>query len=496
MSVGLREASVGFDREGAVPVGTAPANGYLDSVASRTLSGWAYDPMVGGPVTIEVQAGGRAVGRVRADGFRADLLAAGYGDGRCGFSMPLSDEQWSQLGPIGGVTLVIVETGRSLTNAVEIQQRKQIERFRNSVIHGRPAETAVFTEVALTDRTVEIAAEVAALARNMQGDAIEESSIWDGIQAGQRELDDYVRRDDNRGLARFLLDIPKTDAGNGFIQGREAYSDFSRTSQEGRDHAIAFVKDGLVSIAQYLGLERLECAEQGEWGRVIHTDTDELIDRIGAELGFGIVPPAVFDGLLGLRTKQGIITDRDAHAIYAAHRLMEHARDTRDVCEIGGGVGRAAYYAHKMGARRHTMVDLSSMLLFQYFYLRMTLPEATVRLVTDPGQEPADFNLVPAGMFASLGRHWQWDAVLNCDSFPEMGERICNDYLTELRHRTPTLVSINQEAMGPLNADGAGARQVPVAHVMRQRNDYTRAYRFRTWVRQGYAEEVYHPRAA
>ena len=497
MSAGFREGVQRFDffsRKASTPVVQI---GFIDAIRDRTIAGWVYDSSVDGPCTIEISFRGTSVGHVRADRFRADIRAAGYGDGHAGFSLELDEASWSSVASIFGLSAKVVETGFTLTNAVEMDSRKQVERNQNSVIRGFPDVDLAFSERAPNERDEAIAAEIIDLSSRMSGDALDANSIWGGLSEGHKQFQQLIGARDPKGLAAKLIDLPKLDAGFGYMQGRETYEAFRAADRDGLVMPLTLIKDGLVSIAQYLGLERIECAEQGEFGAAIHFDTDKLVDRISHAVGFDIVPPDVFDGLFGLKVDRGILTDRDVQALYAAHRLVSTAGSGATVCEIGGGVGRAAFYGHRLGARRYTMVDLSSMLVFQYFFLRSALPDATVKMITDPGEpQEADFNLVPAQMFASLGPQWRFDAVLNCDSFPEMGEAVCDGYLSALRARTNALVSINQEARGPLTRDGAGPRQVPVAEVMAKRSDYDRRYRFRTWVRQGYVEELYSPMTA
>jgi len=73
------------------PDGTVPprdSRGHLD-VAGRTwVSGWAFGAG-GEPQALAILVNGAVVGRVVADRYRADLKAAGIGDGRHGFSFAL-----------------------------------------------------------------------------------------------------------------------------------------------------------------------------------------------------------------------------------------------------------------------------------------------------------------------------------------------------------------------------------------------------------------------
>jgi len=61
-------------------------------LATRTLiSGWAFSGVDAGPIQLAILVNGAVVGHVAADGHRADLEAAGIGDGRHGFRFRLPD---------------------------------------------------------------------------------------------------------------------------------------------------------------------------------------------------------------------------------------------------------------------------------------------------------------------------------------------------------------------------------------------------------------------
>jgi Glycosyl transferases group 1/Hint domain len=81
-------------RAGVAPSGDdaafGPLKGNVDGLIGDTLTGWAFDtahPETA--VALEVLDGDALVARVAANRFRPDLLAAGIGDGRHGFALPL-----------------------------------------------------------------------------------------------------------------------------------------------------------------------------------------------------------------------------------------------------------------------------------------------------------------------------------------------------------------------------------------------------------------------
>jgi hypothetical protein len=67
-----------------------PLRGYVDQAGPKICSGWAQDISAReAPVCIDITVDGRAIGRVLANLFRADLRAAGYGSGYHGFEFSL-----------------------------------------------------------------------------------------------------------------------------------------------------------------------------------------------------------------------------------------------------------------------------------------------------------------------------------------------------------------------------------------------------------------------
>ena len=214
------------------------------------------------------------------------------------------------------------------------------------------------------------------------------------------------------------------------------------------------------------------------------------MSRIEAKLGHGIVPPSVHDGLFGLAIGDRVLHGRDIQALYAARRLIEASGSSSPrLAEIGGGFGRVAYYAMLGGARGYTIVDLPTVSAMQFFALRRSLPDVPVRF--GAGEAAGAVNLVFATDEA-VGRSLRADLVLNTDSFPEMAEAVCRSYFALLAENRATLLSINQEGGTPIGTMGV---QAVVGEILPEFG-LRRQYRFRTWVRPGFVEELWTSGAA
>jgi hypothetical protein len=69
-----------------------PIRGFVDSVTSNEVIGWAYAPNLKGGLTVQATVNHEIVGEAVANLHRPDLAAAGLGDGNCGFSIALYRE--------------------------------------------------------------------------------------------------------------------------------------------------------------------------------------------------------------------------------------------------------------------------------------------------------------------------------------------------------------------------------------------------------------------
>ena len=66
-----------------IPTGT------LDSVDSKAIQGWAWDPeRPDTPIEVELYDGKSLLGKITADKFRKDLVKNGKGNGSHGFTFP------------------------------------------------------------------------------------------------------------------------------------------------------------------------------------------------------------------------------------------------------------------------------------------------------------------------------------------------------------------------------------------------------------------------
>jgi len=484
--------------------------GFIDQIKNNVVMGWAFDterPDVN--LSLEVFVGNAQPIITTADRYREDLQKAGVGAGRHGFEVAYPGHQ-----PAARIRVRVRGTDHYLQNDAARAAKIQAERLHNAALDGAPNLPWGFSERSPGSADESAAAEIIAYWRRSsfgRGPTMPRATeMWDNhIANGHEPMLSLVEAGDAAALARYLCRIPVETAGEGVLQGDRAHHDLVATTDLGRNTSAIVPHDCLVSLAQYLGVVRLETTEQGPFGQAIMADPLRLALAIRAAIGVSIVPPTVFHGLFGLRVDGGIVEQRSLQALYAALRIKSVVGVTRSgpdvfsdpgktrICEIGAGFAQAAQWAWRLGVRHYTIVDLPSMLMMQYYALRMTLPDATIKFVRDDEAVPAaeGVYLTTAVSFPRRTTE-RYDVVLNCDSFPEMGDEICENYFDAIAERSRLLFSINQEANGPLTNNVNGPRQPVVSEMIGRRRDYASVYRFRTWVRKGYAEELWRTKLA
>jgi len=315
--------------------------------------------------------------------------------------------------------------------------------------------------------------------------------VWTGLARHYHgELLALLEKRNPRAVAEYLCNMSRHDATVGITQGS---IEFRKASASGhyRQWGGLLVLDRLVALAEIVGVLRVENPEQGRWAQNLHVDIDELIGKLEATLGIEIVVPDIEGGLFGLDSKSGRIHFRDVTALYAAWRIraLTDRREAVSICEIGGGIGRVAYYCAKFGIDNYVIYDLPLVNVLQGYFLVRAMPGA--RIVLYGEQRPADGRAIRVlpGWALSDAPPKAFDLVLNQDSFPEIDSSAVQAYLREIRRTTRAhLLSINHEAETPIGESG---KHLVVSNVIEEVGGFDRIYRFPCWVRAGYMEELY-----
>lgn len=215
------------------------------------------------------------------------------------------------------------------------------------------------------------------------------------------------------------------------------------------------------------------------------------MQRTEAALGASLDFPAV-GAAYGIEVAGRLITPDSPDQIYGAARLaaamasyLEPAAVAPHVVEIGGGYGAMACWLLRMREATYTIVDLPVVNVMQGYFLGRALGSDDVALYGEP---PAKVTIVPDHALASVRA--PCDVLANKDSMPEIPRAALLGYLDWARGAcTGLFYSYNQEAGAVFD----GAAQSVVPEVLAETGGFTRVRREHSWLRRGYAEEVYVP---
>ena len=298
-------------------------------------------------------------------------------------------------------------------------------------------------------------------------------SMWEGINRHARPIHELLSHGTPEELAE-ALDCPHTtNLLLGFdnpVAAPWGFIDENRNllSNEVGPDMVARIYRAVVRLAEATGAAQVANPETMTGTALpIGEYLSAIEERIGIELDF----PNFYPNEKGVRSRRGIISYRPLQAIYQAFRLK--SLGAAKVMEIGAGLGRTAYYAHRMGIRDYTIVDIPLSNVAQSHFLSRALGADEVSL---PGEERAAIRILGPSFVAATEE--RFDVVLNVDSLSEMDPEIATAYVAFARKAAATLVSINREwADRPRIAD-----LVKDATVLRM------PY----WMRDGYVEEIAH----
>ena len=168
--------------------------------------------------------------------------------------------------------------------------------------------------------------------------------IWKYLIDMHRDVHEWLVSGHLELLEEYLSHMHDTPLTEGFAQGANEATLISRDPVYAtRATLIQF--DRLLGLAEYLAVTPLANPEQGSFQQFLDIEPDQLLDGIASRIGFDLALPRWQGGLWGIRTRRGIISDRDPMALYAAIRISEICPDRHTpLCEIGGGAGYLAFY--------------------------------------------------------------------------------------------------------------------------------------------------------
>jgi hypothetical protein len=305
----------------------------------------------------------------------------------------------------------------------------------------------------------------------------------------QRKLAETLARGDAHELAQLLAAMFQEDFTHGLLL--HAHASNSESWLGSRISSLRWL-DMLVSLAEALGVIPVEGPEQRRAGVVFNGDLAELLGRIEQALGFELDFPDV-GAPFGSMVNGRLITMETPELVYATTRLDRAVRvhlsqiepDDLAIVEIGGGYGGMCYWylRARPDLGRYTIVDLPIMNVLQGYFLARALGGLGVSFCGEPH---ARVHILPNSALAEIPDPVQ--VLVNKDSMPEMPYDAMIDYLEWGRSNCAGFFySYNHEVGTKVRGSPAG--QVPEA--VRKVGGFTQISRDHSWLRRGYAEEIY-----
>lgn len=264
------------------------------------------------------------------------------------------------------------------TNTAQIALRAETQRleelYRLSHVYHRPVEqTSGVPSVALSDKADDltlIARIIAAYRTASVTDVGKANSFWLTYFADLKRADHEIIHSGNVDAVAALLRNPSQTK---LFVGFDELHDHNGLSNHGISHVISsagWLYDALLRFAEAIGARRLYYPEE-----LTHDEPppeiDELLRDLDRATGFRVMFPNPFPDEVGLATSRGVLSFRAIQSLHQAYRIAELVRKNPGarILEIGGGLGRTAYYAWQFGIRDYTIIDLPLTNVAQGYFL-------------------------------------------------------------------------------------------------------------------------------
>jgi hypothetical protein len=348
-------------------------------------------------------------------------------------------------------------------------------------LHFRATRTPTEADIALCQRLID----AYSLA---QAEGPRTSGMWahEVFQDRQRDLVFALRSANGELLAQRLAPMFRSEFVLGMASGSLGARESPRIVNRFWAHLIL---NKLVALAESQGTARAENPEQGDVGLAFAGGIEQLVADTEAALGTSLNFPGV-GAAYGIEVSGRLISFDSLDQIYAAARIKDAVRtylpdldSPLRLVEIGGGFGAMAFWLTQMVDLSYAIVDLPIVNVLQGYFLTQAMGEDQVSLY---GEQRRGVRILPTHALSDIEP--PFDILVNKDSMPEIPRDAALEYLRWARDSCNGIFySYNQEVGGPLN----GEPQNVVPALIAQVGGFERLSRDTSWLRRGYAEEVY-----
>ena len=310
-----------------------------------------------------------------------------------------------------------------------------------------------------------------------QKDEINQDSSWLKIFNNfHKNIIEIIQKDNSK-----IEDILNNPSKYNLFYGFDNNCEFNERNRRFIDYYEndELVIDKILNFAEFLGILR---HNNPEHFKIIFKkpNLDILISEIERKINLELEFKNVFPGEKGIQTQKGIISSREIQAIYQAYRINEISKKNnfKSILEIGGGLGRTAYYCYKFGIKDLTIVDLLIPRVCQLNYLSRVLNEETIlnekQIKEIDGLEDKIKIISPNYLF---NNEEKYDLVFNSDSFTEIDTLSQVKYVNFISENTKYFYSINHECNKNKVSDLFSKKKI---------NEFNKNL---YWLRKGYLEE-------
>lgn len=313
-----------------------------------------------------------------------------------------------------------------------------------------------------------------------QKDEIHSDSTWFNIANEYHKNFIAKVKADKLNLEIILDDPSKFNLFYGFDSNCESHLKTIRPRYIDYFQNNELVIDKILNLAQFLGILRHNNPERymliGNKKPNIETLIDKIEERLLIKLNF----KNVFPGEEGIKTSRGILSNREIQAIYQAYKIKRICKknDYKKILEIGGGLGRTAYYCREFGIKNYTLVDLLVPRICQINYLSRVIDENEVlseKKISDLRGVEDKIKIVSPNYLFKDDKNF--DLVFNSDSITEIDILTQKKYVNFIKENTKYFYSINHESNKNKVIDLFDNCKIDEI----ERNLY--------WLRKGYLEE-------
>jgi hypothetical protein len=263
------------------------------------------------------------------------------------------------------------------------------------------------------------------------------TDVWDPIFNNfQKNLQFTLRNTNEKNIIRILDNPGQTNLFLGFETNVS-----SKMWANVKENLFAI--DRLISFSEFLGIENIYNPERDKIS-VSKINIDNLINQIENKIGIKLIFKNPFPGERGIKTSRGILNEKEIQAMYTAYKISLIIKKGENVLEIGGGLGRTAYYCNLFGIKDYSIVDIPLTFLAQGNYLGRVLNPKKIKFENELSKKyvKKSIKLITPEYF--LRNKKNYDLILNCDSLTEININLAQKYMRKIS-KAKYFLSINHE---------------------------------------------------